>query len=132
MANGETTVVKTALRAERLNNSRNGNPRYRLHFDDGTSALTQSDSSCAYEIGNHVIVNAALELTLTRAGRVCGIRKAEQPEGGQVMSYPYAFGRLEVAVQVYLEGRNTKDARERLERALRETRRGVALYGAGA
>lgn len=44
--------LRTISRIERLNNSVNGNPRFRFDFDDGTGANLQSDSSFGYEVNN--------------------------------------------------------------------------------
>lgn len=122
MARGETTVVKTVVRAERLHNSVNGNPRYRLHFDDATSALTQSDSACAYEITNYPVNGRPLELTLTRAGRVCGIRKIEPI---RPMGHAQALGYLEAAVHLFLSHQTN---RPELQRTLDYVREAVDLY----
>jgi hypothetical protein len=88
MARGETTVVKTIIRAERLNNSVNGNPRYRLYFADGSAHTTQSDSACTYDVENLAKHGATLELTLTRAGRVCRITNFAV-EGARVVHTGY-------------------------------------------
>ncbi len=72
------TTVATISWVERLNNSVNGNPRFRLHLDDATSVLTQSDASVNYDVGNlsyHKMIGVPVKLTLTRAGRVFGISK---------------------------------------------------------
>lgn len=122
MARGETTAIKTITRAERLNNSVNGNPRYRLHFDDATTALTQSDSACAYELQNHAMIGGTFEFTLTRAGRVCGIRKVKLLEP---MNHGQALGYLESAVQLFLSGLAT---RSELEKDLHRMRAAVDLY----
>jgi len=55
---------------ERLNNSVNGNPRYRVHFTDATVADTQSDASFNYEIDNSEFRGVPLRVTFTRAGRI--------------------------------------------------------------
>lgn len=64
----------------RLNSSVNGNPAYMVHFMDGSSARTKSDSSCAYDIQNlsHSRYDGAkLEITCTKAGRIEGITIVE-------------------------------------------------------
>jgi hypothetical protein len=60
--------------AERLYNSVNGNPRWRVTFTDGTSALTMSDASVNYDIEPR---NAAQKLTVTftHSGRIRYITK---------------------------------------------------------
>jgi hypothetical protein len=55
---------------ERLNNSVNGNPRYRVHFTDGTVADTQSDASLNYGITNPEYRDVPLRVTFTRAGKI--------------------------------------------------------------
>lgn len=116
MARGETTAIKTIVRVERLKSSVNGNPRYRLHFDDATSALTQSNSSCAYEIQNQFVAGVTFELTLTRAGRVCGIRKALQP-----MDCGKAFRHLAADVDLFMQGQLTRAALMRNVDLLRDS-----------
>lgn len=122
MARGETTVVKTIHQRVRLNNSVNGNPRYRLDFSDGTSATTQSDSYCNYDVENLAERGATLELTLTRAGRVCGVRKVEPL---QPMDHGHALGYLESEVQLFLRGLST---RSELEKGLHRMQAAVALH----
>lgn len=121
MARGETTSIKTITRLERLSNSRNGNPRYRLHFDDATSALTQTDSACAYELQNIACIGVRMELTLTRAGRVCGAKRAEV----RPMNHGQALGYLESAVELFLRGQSNRAG---LEHSLRSMRAGVEAY----
>jgi hypothetical protein len=58
----------------RLTNSVNGNPRYRIHFDDGSSAITSSDSAFCYALNNPGYVGHHVEVTFTRAGRVSDVR----------------------------------------------------------
>ncbi len=43
-------VVKTIASLDRLNNSASGNPRWRVHFTDGTRADTGPDATVGYEI----------------------------------------------------------------------------------
>jgi hypothetical protein len=65
--------VRVIESVKRLNNSVNGNPRYRVTFTDGSSALTKSDSSVAYDIQNlsHSRERGRdLLVTWTRAGRI--------------------------------------------------------------
>lgn len=63
--------LRTISRIERLNNSVNGCPRFRFHFDDATSANLQSDSSFAYEVGNPGFREGdAVKVSFSRAGTV--------------------------------------------------------------
>ncbi len=69
-------TVKTLEWVERLNCSVNGNPRYRLHFDDATSAITSSDAPVSY--GNvESMVGKRVVLTFTRSGRITHCDHAE-------------------------------------------------------
>jgi len=64
-----TTVVNWV---ESLNCSVHGNPRWRLHTDDGTYT-TSSDYDCNYNVRNDFGRDSVkVELSLTRAGRVKG------------------------------------------------------------
>jgi hypothetical protein len=64
---------KMALRhifnLKRLNNSVNGNPRYRVYFTDGSIAVTSSDAAFCYGIENKEM-RGELEVTFTRAGLI--------------------------------------------------------------
>jgi hypothetical protein len=116
---GQSTVIKTVTRVERLDNSRNGTPRYHMHFEDGTDALTQSDSACAYEIQNQFVSGETFELGLTRAGRVWSIRKVAPMNHGQALGY------LESTVALFL---TRQASRAELERALNHMRSAVELH----
>lgn len=70
------TVTVTLYGATRLNNSVNGNPRWRLHTSEG-DFITSSDHALNYEVENRTSKNGRwswldreVTLTLTRAGRV--------------------------------------------------------------
>lgn len=69
---------------ERMTNSVNGNPRYRVIASDreGTVRIlvTQSDASCSYDVDNVVSEHrrdpgATVTLGLTRAGRISTITR---------------------------------------------------------
>lgn len=66
----EETFVKTILTLERLRNSGNGNPRYRVTFTDGESAVTQTDASIGYGIGNPEFKDVPVRFTVSKAGRI--------------------------------------------------------------
>lgn len=70
MANGDTYFEGTIERVERLNNSRNGNPRFRLHLADGRTLETQADAPWSYEATNSENRGTKLIFTVTRGGRV--------------------------------------------------------------
>jgi hypothetical protein len=74
MDNNETASAKvTAIRIieslTRLTNSGNGNPRYRVHFTDSSSAITSSDAAFCYGINNPEM-RGELSVVFTRAGRI--------------------------------------------------------------
>jgi hypothetical protein len=62
---------------EHLEPTVNANPRYRIHFTDGTAALTQSDASCAYGIDDPEFRDTPLTVTFTRAGRIRYLARQE-------------------------------------------------------
>lgn len=82
MASKGTVQTTELFQAERLNNSVNGNPRFRLITRDG-SFVTQSDASCSYDVDNimrEVRRNGGalfVRLSLTPAGRVWNIEQEE-------------------------------------------------------
>jgi hypothetical protein len=56
---------------KRLNNSRNGNPRFSIALENGVAGKTQSDASFAYAICDGWQGNSALaEFKVTNAGNV--------------------------------------------------------------
>lgn len=57
-------------RYERLTNTVNGNPRFRITFDNAETYTTQSDTGWVYECQNPQYRDAALNVTLTPAGRI--------------------------------------------------------------
>lgn len=73
MAKNDSTSVRTIDHLERLNNSANGNPRYRIHFTDGSSAITASDASFCYGIENREYRDVPLVIVWTRAGRISNV-----------------------------------------------------------
>jgi hypothetical protein len=66
----DTTVVKTIARVRALNASAAGNPRFKVTFTDGTSALTQTDAAVNYAIENSEYQGVPVEFTMTGAGRI--------------------------------------------------------------
>jgi len=74
MAAKPTTVTVTIVSLERLNNSVNGNPRFKIHTDGGWY-ITSSDHGFCYSIENDWRGKDTRDavLTLTRAGRVCDL-----------------------------------------------------------
>jgi hypothetical protein len=58
----------------RLQNSDNGSPRYRVTFDNGLVAQTQSDASINYGITNPEYRNVPLDVYVTRSGKISDLR----------------------------------------------------------
>jgi len=69
--------TKTIERLERLRSSTNGNPRYLIHFTDGTTAKTQSDSMVAYGLENRENIGVPVLVKATPAGMVWGVTPVE-------------------------------------------------------
>lgn len=73
MAGKYVTYTQTIERLERLKLSVNGNPRFRIYFTDGQTALTQTDSSIAYGLENRKNIGVPVTVTATPAGRVVNV-----------------------------------------------------------
>lgn len=69
MTNGGSEEVKEIDWLERVTNSSNGNPRYCIHFTDGTSARTQPDATVAFELPG-ATAGIPVKVKLTRGGDV--------------------------------------------------------------
>lgn len=69
MARRDVFATVTLHELERIGNTVNGNPRYRLHTDEGTF-LTQSDAGVVFGITNDKPVGKRVRLTMTPARRV--------------------------------------------------------------
>lgn len=78
MSRKQITFTATFYGAERLTNSTNGNPRWKLSTSEGTYR-TQSDASLGYDVDNHngrpehtdrSWRGREVEFTATPAGRV--------------------------------------------------------------
>lgn len=119
MSSKPPTAIRTITDVTRHGTSVNANPQYRVHFADGTSALTSSDAAIAYEIANPEYRDATVELTLTRAGRIAYARPV------QPMEHAFALGYLEAAVDRFLQGEET---RADLAAAYARVRAGTELY----
>lgn len=69
-------TTRTISWFERLNSSVNGNPRYRVHFDNGSSAITMSDAGFCYAVGNPGLRDGdTVEVEFTRAGRIRNMKE---------------------------------------------------------
>lgn len=76
------TFVAVLSGAERLGNTANGNPRYRLHMEGAGWSDTKPDSAVGNEVDNHLSgphswVGKRVEFTATMAGTVIGWKLAE-------------------------------------------------------
>lgn len=72
-------MLKRIYSIERLNNSVNGNPRYRIAFDDAAASplTTSSDYGFCYAVGNPDMCEGCLvSVTLTAAGRISDMSPA--------------------------------------------------------
>lgn len=78
MKTTEFTEVKTIDYLERMNNSKNGNPRWRVGFSDGTSATTAPDSAVSYEIGNPEYQGKPVQVTFSgKREQIVSVKVAE-------------------------------------------------------
>ena len=71
--NKHIEYTKTIERLERLNGSRMGNPRFLIHFTDGTTAKTQTDSMVAYGLENRENIGVPVRVKATPSGMVWGV-----------------------------------------------------------
>ena len=68
---GDTTRTGLVIEhLERTMNSVNGNPRFRVHFTDGTVARTMSDASLCYCIDHPEYRGVPLAVTFTAHGKI--------------------------------------------------------------
>lgn len=63
-------VVGIVESLTRLNNSTNGNPRYLVHFTNGSAFPTAPDASLSYGIANPEYRDHAHTFTLDRLNRI--------------------------------------------------------------
>jgi hypothetical protein len=59
----------TVTRLERMRNSVNGNPKYRVGFDNGRSHVTMADAGFCYGITNPEM-RGQVDVWLTKAGTI--------------------------------------------------------------
>ena len=72
-----TDSVRTIAAIERLKSSHYGNPRFRITFDDGSSAVTSSEAVFCYAVGNADMREGSRVLVeWTRAGRIAHMEGA--------------------------------------------------------
>jgi hypothetical protein len=58
----------TIISVERANNSKDGNPRYRVTLDDGTAMLTKADAALNHYIGNPEFRDGQVRVAITGKG----------------------------------------------------------------
>lgn len=69
--------TKTIVGYERMRSSRNGNPRYRFAFTDGTIARSAPDAGWAYAVGNrNMREGATVDVTIDGRGNISIMRGA--------------------------------------------------------
>ena len=73
-------TVRTIDHLTRLNNSVNGNPRFRVTFTDGSSAITQSDAAFCYGLENPEFRDRPVIVSFSRAGRITHVRSVGDAE----------------------------------------------------
>ena len=64
----------TILTIERERSSRNGNPRWRVTFDNGTSMRTEVDGSVGYGIENRENRAGPVDVWIDRRGNITYLR----------------------------------------------------------
>lgn len=68
-----TEYVKTIDHVTRIGLSGLGNPRFRLHFTDGTTATTKPNTSIAYGLPNSLWEGVPVRITANGRGEVFDI-----------------------------------------------------------
>ena len=71
------TTTRQIDHLERMNSSRNGNPRFRIYFTDGSIAVTQSDAGFCSGLENRENFGVDVAVTFTRAGLVSDLRPVQ-------------------------------------------------------
>lgn len=74
---GEYTKTLTIDTVERMNNSVDDNPKYRVTFTSGLVAQTQTDSQIAYAIDNSEFRDVPVDVYFTKAGHIFDVRVTE-------------------------------------------------------
>lgn len=70
-------VTGTIVKLDRMNNSVNGSPVWRITLDGGEVLRTESDSSISYGLGNPEFRDVPVTFELTKSGRVFNAKVAE-------------------------------------------------------
>lgn len=75
MHTNESRFIATITGTERLSNTVNGNPRYRVSFADGPTRETCPDAQVAYMITNPENAGEPRTIIVDGKGRVIGVEK---------------------------------------------------------
>lgn len=74
---GHVEYVDTIDYLERMNSSYYGNPRFRIHFTSGHTAVTQSDAALSYGLENRENIGVPVTVRATAAGYVYDVRPVQ-------------------------------------------------------
>lgn len=83
LSKGDRQFEAVIESVERMNNSVNGNPAWRLHLKGGETMRTQSDAQVSYGIENQGMIGFPVIITCTRSGLVWAIEPIAELEGGK-------------------------------------------------
>lgn len=73
MSSKAPSYRKTIERLERMRSSSLGNPRFLIHFTDGTTATTEPNGSVAYGLENRENIGAPVDVWAHRSGTVYNV-----------------------------------------------------------
>lgn len=71
-----TPARKRIGKLDRMQNSRNGNPRWRVTFTDGTVAATEPDAMIAYALNNPEYRDVDVDVTFNGRGWITSVEVA--------------------------------------------------------
>jgi len=94
--------VLTLAACERLNDTVNRNPRYRVAFRGGLVALSQSDASWTYAMGNPGMrAGDQVMVTFSRAGRIVHMEPWSGNTAGGSIAAPAVHAAMVAAIEAY-------------------------------
>jgi hypothetical protein len=73
-----TTEAKVIRRLERLRNSANGNPRFRVFFANGDVADTKPDADVAFGLGNRENMEPNEVIVTFERGQIVNVQPVEK------------------------------------------------------
>lgn len=100
----------------RLNNSINGNPKFRIYFTNGRTAITQSDSAVSYDVENEATTRTdnrgttyprPLDVTFSKAGYIENWAPTPTPAKSDILTWADGFGIWHAAVPYTTPGAYT-------------------------